>query len=577
MSLPTAAATTAVVVACAAGVLRSVQGAGDAFVLGCLGVMVVLLAYAAGRVARGARPWIPVLVLGTLLLPMTLAGMSTIAYPGLGGLSSAEIQFVRAIESVLAGAQLGAPDARLTLYPTSFVALAAVAHLTGIDTIDLIQWSWVVSLPIMVAGFGLFVREWTGSRLAGSLGMLVSISNPWFFVVPLYDGFNLTLLPVWSYLLLRVLKRTGPGVVLCFTLVTAAIVTSHFFTSLFTIVVAVALGVGVWIARRPGGRLRRAKDGDAQLPEMVRYAVLIPIVAVVAWLVYVSERYLRDSAGLVAALLAAFENVGSDAGIIGLSLVSPLQVGILAASLGVYSLAATALGLCALRGGSSTARATIWVAVGAAPLVLWAVITPPQFSLGTDLKEWKVRPLFGAFVLVAPMLALGLVILARNLPRRLASSAVAVGVAMILLNAQTLSLGYSNLGQRTYASQVAPLSVEDGGLSAGQYREIGDYVRQRIPNTSLLVADWRQSNWMSGAGGLKSVPLFQLAALSDESLLGSLLGRADVAGVAVDLNLLTLPSIYTRRLADPTVVASLEHRSLDRVFDSGDQILYMKP
>jgi hypothetical protein len=508
---------------------------------------------------------------------MTLAGMSTIAYPGLGGLSSAEIQFVRAIESVLAGAQLGAPNARLTLYPTSFVALAAVAHLTGLDTIDLIQWSWIVSLPIMVAGFGLFVREWTGSRLAGTLGMLVSISNPWFFVVPAYDGFNLTLLPVWSYLLLRVLKRTGPGAVLCFALVTAAIVTSHFFTSLFTIVIAVALGFGVWIARAPGGRMRRANDGNGPLAEIVRYAVLIPIVAVVAWLVYVSERYLRDSAALVAALLAAFKNVGSDTGIIGLSLVSPVQVGILAASLGVYSLAATALGLRALRSRSRTAKATVWVAVGAAPLVLWAIITPPQFSLGTDLKEWKIRPLFGAFVLVAPMLALGLVGLARTLPRRLAFSTVAVGVAIILLNAQTLSLGYGNVGQRTYASQVAPLSVEDGGLGAGQYRALGDYVRQRIPNTSLLVADWRQSNWMGGADGLKPVPPFQLAALSDESVLGSLLGRADVAGVAVDLNLLTLPSIYTGRLADPTVVTSLEHRPLDRVFDSGEQILYMKP
>ena len=494
------------VVASAAGVFRSLQGAGDALVLGSLGVVPVLVAYAAGRVACGRRRWIPALVVGALVLPLTLAGLSTIAYPGLGGLSSAEIQFVRAIEGIVAGAPLSAPDARLTLYPTSFVALAAVGHLTGLDAIDLIQWAWVVSLPIMVAGFGLFVREWTGSRLAGSLGMLVSISNPWFFAVPAYDGFNLTLLPIWSYLLLRVLKRTGSGAVVCFTLVTAAIVTSHFFTSLFTIVIAVAFGIGVWMARAPKQERLTANEGNGRFAEVIRYAVLIPIVAVVAWLVYVSERYLRDTAGLVAALLAAFETVGSNAGIIGLSLVSPLQIGILAVSLGVYSLAALALALRALRSRSRTARATLVVALAAVPLVLWAVVTPPQFSLGTDLKEWKVRPLFGAFVLVAPMLALGLMVLARAVPRRLAFSTVAVGVAVILVNAQTLSLGYSNLGQRTYTSQVPPASVEDSGLGAGQYRALGDYVRQRIAHTSLLAADWRQSNWMVGAGRTQAHP-----------------------------------------------------------------------
>ena len=56
------------------------------------------------------------------------------------------------------------------------------------------------------------------------------------------------------------------------------------------------------------------------------------------------------------------------------------------------------------------------MAAVAIPLVIWAVITPPQFSLGTDLKEWKVRPLFGAFILVAPLLALGLIGLARIIP-----------------------------------------------------------------------------------------------------------------------------------------------------------------
>ena len=81
---------------------------------------------------------------------------------------------------------------------------------------------------------------------------------------------------------------------------------------------------------------------------------------------------------------------------------------------------------------------------------------------------------------------------------RIPCIALAAGVAIILLNAQTLSLGYGSVGPRTYVAQAALLSVEDGGLGAAQYRALGDYVRKRIPNTSLLIADWRQSNWMWG-------------------------------------------------------------------------------
>jgi hypothetical protein len=209
--------------------------------------------------------------------------------------------------------------------------------------------------------------------------------------------------------------------------------------------------------------------------------------------------------------------------------------------------------------------------------VFWAVVTPPQFSMGTDLKEWKVRPLFGAFVLVAPMLALGLIGVARNLRGAFRRPVLALGIGAILLNGQTLSLGYGNLGPRTYATLGPATSVEDGTLAAGQYRSLGDYVRLQLPSTIMLVADWRQTNWMVGVGGLDSVPLYQVPALADANLLESLLSRPDVGGVAVDRNLVRLKSIYHDRLADAEVVDSLDHRRLDRVFDSGDQVLYLRP
>ena len=277
------------------------------------------------------------------------------------------------------------------------------------------------------------------------------------------------------------------------------------------------------------------------------------------------------------ALLAALDRVQSEAGVIGLGLLSPVQIGVLVSALVVYSMAALALSVYAIRSRSRGAIATVVVAAVAIPLVIWAVITPPQFSLGTDLKEWKVRPLFGAFILVAPLLALGLIGLARIIPRRLRRPVLALGLGAILLNAQTLSLGYGSLGPRTYATVGPATTVEDGTLAAAQYRALGDYVRQQLPSKNLYLADWRQSNWMVGVGGLEQVPLYQLPALADNALLGSLLARREIAGVAVDRNLLRLRSIYQDRLADPDVVESLDRRKLDRVFDSGDQVLYLKP
>jgi hypothetical protein len=405
--------------------------------------------------------------------------------------------------------------------------------------------------------------------------MLICVSNPWFFIVPIYDGLNLTLLPIWSYVLLRALKRVGPGPVIASLLLIAVIITSHFFTSLFAIVCALAIALGLWIRRGPG---QRAFVGSRQnLGGLVGNAALIPLVGVLAWLVYVSERYLRESVGLVLALLNALDHQSSGAGVIGLGLVSPIQIGILVSALVIYSIAALTLSIYALRIRSRRAIATLALAAVAVPLVFWAVVTPPQFSLGTDLKEWKVRPLFGAFVLVAPMLAVGLVGLARILPGRLRRPVLAVGIAAILLNGQTLSLGYGNLGPRTYATQGSPTTVEDGTLSAAQYRSLGDYVRQYLPSSTLLVADWRQSNWMVGVDGLETVPLYQLPALGDFQLLGSLLDRPDIAGLAVDRNLLKLKSVYHDRLAVSDVVESLDRRLLNRVFDSGDQQLYLRP
>ena len=298
---------------------------------------------------------------------------------------------------------------------------------------------------------------------------------------------------------------------------------------------------------------------------------------VLAWLVYVSERYLRESVGLVLALLNALDHQSSGVGVIGLGLVSPIQIGILVSALVIYSIAALTLTVYAFWVRSRRAIATLALAAVAVPMVFWAVVTPPQFSLGTDLKEWKVRPLFGAFVLVAPMLALGLVGLARVLPGRLRRPVLAAGIAAILLNGQTLSLGYGNLGPRTYATQESPTSVEDGTLPAAQYRSLGDYVRRHIPSSSLLIADWRQSNWMVGVDGLETVPLYQLPALGDLQLLGSLLKSSRHRGLAVDRNLLKFRSVYHDRLAVSEVVESLDRRLLNRVFDSGDQQLYLKP
>jgi hypothetical protein len=568
IQLPGATQIAIVASASLAGLLRSVQGPrGDLGVLLCLGILLLSVSFAGAQVATGRRQWLPALALGALALPLALAGASTVAYPGLGGLSSAE--------HAIAGEPLGTANARLTLYPTSFVALAGVARLTGLDVVDLLQWSWVLSLPIMVGGFGLFVREWTGSRTAGAIGMLICISNPWFFIVPIYDGLNLTLLPIWSYVLLRSLKRVGPGPVLCSVLLIAVIVTSHFFTSLFAIACALAIAAGLWIRR--GIRGRSVVVSGQDLGGLIGSAALIPLVAILAWLVYVSERYLRESVGLVLALLNALDHVGSNAGVIGLGLVSPAQIAILLSALGVYGIAALTLSVHAVRIRSRRAVATLAVAAVAIPLVVWAIVTPPQFSLGTDLKEWKVRPLFGAFVLVAPMLALGLIGLARVLPNGLRRPLLAIAIGAILVNAQTLSLGYGSLGPRTYTTAGPPTSVEDGTLAAAQYRSLGDYVRERLPRSSLLVADWRQSNWMVGVGGLDVVPLYEVPALADDKLLGSFLDRPDIAGIAVDRNLLGLKSIYHDQLAAPEVVDSLDNRDLNRVFDSGDQVLYLRP
>ena len=558
------------------GLLRWIQvPIGDVLVLTCVVVLVVHVAWAGAQVATGQRGWVPVLALGALALPLALATASTVAYPGLGGLSSADIQFLRAAEHATASEPLSAPNARLMLYPTSFAALAGVTELTGIDLVDLLQWSWIVSLPIMVAGFGLFVREWTGSRTAGAIGMLICVSNPWFFIVPVYDGLNLTLLPIWSYVLLRALKRVGPGPVVASLLLIAVIVTSHFFTSLFSIACALAIAGGLWIRRGVVDRSLALSGQD--LGGMIGSAAVIPLVGILAWLVYVSERYLRESVGLVVALLAALDRVGSDTGVIGLGLVSPVQIGILLSALLVYSIAALMVCVYALRIRSRRAMATVALAAVAIPLVIWAVITPPQFSQGTDLKEWKVRPLFGAFVLVAPMLALGLIQLARAIPGALRRPIIALGIAAILVNGQTLSLGYGNLGPRTYSTLQPPTAVEDGTLTADQYRSLGDYVRARHPSTDLLVADWRQSNWMVGVGGLEAVPIFELPVLSEHKLLTSLLARPEVKGIAVDRNLLRLPSIYHDALADPDVVDSLDRQPLDRVFDSGGQLLFLRP
>jgi hypothetical protein len=263
--------------------------------------------------------------------------------------------------------------------------------------------------------------------------------------------------------------------------------------------------------------------------------------------------------------------------VIGLGLISPTQTLILLSALLLYALTALSFSLSALRIRSRRRFATMAVAAAAIPLVIWAVITPPQFSMGTDLKEWKVRPLFGAFVLVAPMLAIGLIALTRAFDRRLRPPLAALGIFAILLNGQTLSLGYGNLGARTYTTSTPPASVEDGTLPAAQYRSLGDHVRQWLPTSTLLVADWRQANWMMGAGGLETVPLFQLPALGDTAVLDAALAREDIAGIAVDRNLVQLKSIYHDRLASPDIIDSLDRRGLDRVFDSGNQILYLRP
>lgn len=553
---------------------RAIRGStGDATVLISLGLVLVTLAWASTRLIAGdAKQRLPVLI-GSIVLPLMLSAASLVAYPGQHSLSSADIQFLRAIEHLLADRALE-EEARLTLYPTSFAGLAAVARLTGLSATELLNWSWLLSMPVIVVGVGLFAGGLAKSGIVGILAMVVLLTDPWHIVLPVYDGFNLVLLPFWAYQLLLVLRHHSPGHVVALALLTAVIVTGHLFTSLFAVVVALALMLSLELVEKRATRSLTERLSGA-VDTAVR-TMAIPVIAIAAWLVYVAGRYLRDGAALVLAFVAAFGRTGSSPGVVGLSLLGQHQIVLLVIALMVDAMAATAGLIWGLRSRSPRVLSALVVALTALPLVAWAIVTPPEFSYGTDLKEWKVRPLFGAFLLVAPLLALGLWALGRRLPRPVSGAAIGLGIVILLANAQTLSLTYGTLGIRTYSSSQQATVVEDPALPPGQYAALGAYVRRILPSDVQLVANWRQSSWMTGVGGLQTIPHYLSDALSDLTVLRSQLSLGEVRGIAVDRRLLELPSVYTGKRAAAGVVLAVDGEVLNRVFDSGDQVLYLK-
>jgi hypothetical protein len=541
-----------------------------------MAVLGILILWAAGMtvvVASGRARRVSALLFAAILIPLATRGILTsIGYVGIAHLSAADIQFLRATQWVGSGQPLGAESARLTLYPTSFLGLAGVHAATGISVETLLEWSWMVAIPIAVAGTFLFVRELTGSSEAGALSSLAAVGNPWIVSQPVYDGLNLALLPLWAYVMVR-RRRDGRRrpVVLSLLLLTVMI-SAHFFSALFLVLVGFAIGASTCLfdASGPEGarhRLAGALGSGLQ-------ASALPIAAVAAWLTYIAGRYLAESEGLIRAFLGSL--IGQGLGGASLpSVLSPWQLVTLGIAAAAYALLAGVAFVSWVRFGDRLMGLSITLALFALPLVIWAIVTPLGFASGIDLKEWKVRPLAAAFLLCAPVVGIALREIHRRWHHRLAYPILLAAAAAIFTNSVTLWFSYGAAGPAVISGSASPTVVEDTGITPDEYRLLGDFVRQSVSQERYLLSDWHQLTWMVGAGGLVHTPDYRTAAFTDPR--ETLWLSARYGGIAVDRNLLSHPSVYIAQPARAAAMASLEQSGLDRVFDSGSQVLYVSP
>ncbi len=539
-----------------------------------LGLIVLLTAVLAVSVASGRTGRVPALLFAAILLPFATRGiLSGIGYVGPGSLSAADIQFLRAAQWLGSGLPLGTEDARLTLYPTSFAGLATVHSVTGISLETLLEWGWMIAIPLAVVGSFLFVSELTGNRSVGALSTLATVGNPWIVSQPIYDGLNLALLPLWAYAIVRRQRNRSVRSILLALVMLTAMISSHFFSALFLVLTGFAIGMSVELfdSREQTSirdRLRAALRAGLA-------ASVIPAAAVAAWLTYIAGRYLADSADLIKAFISSLAIGGIAPGASLNGVLSPSQLVILGS-------AALAFGLIAVVAVSSwaisrsrTMGVAVVLALFAVPLVGWAIVTPLAFVGGIDLKEWKVRPLAAAFLLCAPVVGMALHEIGRKWPPILRSPALFIGCAAILTNSVTLWLSYGSPGPAVFSARAPATVVEDIGITPQQYQLLGNFVRASVSQDRYLAADWHQLTWMVGAGGLRKVPDYQTALFADSGRTLVLSSQFD--GIAVDRNLLDVPSVYLSVPAEAQAMAALETADLDRIFDSGTQVLYLAP
>ena len=486
-------------VGCARGIRDPID---NLYVLASVGVLLVLTAVLISRVTSDRPSVIWPMVFAVLLVPVAVRGILTsIGYEGVASLSAADIQFLRATQWVGSGLPLGSEDARLSLYPTTFSGLAGLSATTGITVESMLAWSWVLAIPIVIMGTYLFVRELTASPRVGALSCLATAGNPWIVAHLAYDGLNLALLPLWGYAVLR-RQRGYPRSSALLLLLLLVMTTSHFFSALFLVLVAFAVGfsnrlIDPSYPRR--NRIERAFSAGAS-------AALLPLVAVAAWLTYLASRYVSDSANLVRAFVSALTKAPLDTGSTLTSVLAPWQLTALAAAACAFGLLGVVAGVVWVRRRDPRVGAAIALALFAVPLVAWAIITPLQFAGGTDLREWKIRPLAAAFLLSAPVVGLSLGELARNMPWAMRYAVGAFITLAVLTNSLALWSTYGALGPRVFSATARPASVEDSVITPGEYAALGTYVRAAIPHDLYLIADWHQLTWMVGAGVFAGSP-----------------------------------------------------------------------
>jgi hypothetical protein len=509
-------AVTPALAALAVGATRAIhQPIEQVAVLAVLGFIILWAALLTIGVASGRVAQDSMLLLAALVIPLATRGiLSSIGYPGTAHLSAADIQFLRATQWVSAGLPLGAGDARLTLYPTSFAGLAGVQATTGV-TVE-------------------------------------------------------TLLPLWAYVMIRRHRDRSRRPVLLSLLLLTVMISTHFFSALFLVLVGFAIGASAQLFDAAGPRPIRQRLVDA-LRSGLR-ACLLPVATVAAWLTYIAGRYLAESEGLIRAFLSSL--AGPSAG--GTSLASVLtawQLIALVAAAAAFALIAGVAVVSWIQFRDRIMGSSVVLALFAVPLVAWAVLTPLQFAGGTDLKEWKVRPLAAAFLLCAPVVGLALREILSRWRSALAYPVVLVASAAIFTNSLTLWFSYGALGPAVLSASATPAVVEDTGVTPDEYRLLGNFVRTSVSHDRYLLADWHQLTWMVGAGGLRLTPDYQTAAFVDPALTLGLSRR--YFGIAVDRNLLRYPSVYITEPADGAAMSALANDGLDRVFDSGSQVLYV--